>query len=95
MSFIITEEPDTKQMVIRVATKDVESGKLLVAGLVGLFGGEYVSLQSDSEVHVQLNGQSGQRAMAETFAFVERWLEESGVGCTDVWVDDRQYRMEL
>jgi len=95
MSFIITEEPDTKQMVIRVATKDVESGKLLIAGLVGLFGGQHVSLQSDGEVHVRLSGQSGQRAMAETFSSVERWLEEAGVDSTDVWVDDRQYRMEL
>jgi hypothetical protein len=82
-------------MVIRVATRDVGSAKLLVAGLVGLFGGEDVSLRSDGEVHVQLNGRSGQRAMAETFASVERWLEETGSGSTDVWVDERQYRMEL
>jgi hypothetical protein len=92
---MITEEPDTKQMVIRIATKDVERGKLLVAELVDLFGGEQVSLQLDGEVHVRLNGQSGQRAMEETFASVERWLEESGAGSTAVWVDDRKYRMEL
>ena len=82
-------------MVIRVATTGVEDAKLLVAGLVGSFGGEEVSLQSDGEVQVRLNGRSGRRAMAETFASVERWLEETGVGSTDVWVDDRQYRMEL
>jgi hypothetical protein len=82
-------------MVIRVATTGVEDAKLLVAGLVGFFGGEEVSLQSDGEVQVRLNGQSGRRAMAETFASVERWLEVTGVGSTDVWVDDRQYRMEL
>jgi hypothetical protein len=82
-------------MVIRVATKDVESAKLLVAGLVGYFGGEDVSLQSDGEVHVRLNGGSGQRAMVETFSSVERWLEETGVESTDVWVDGRQYRLEL
>jgi hypothetical protein len=81
-------------MVIRVATEDVESAKLLVAGLGGLFGDEEVSLRSDGEVHVELNGKSGQRAMAETFASVERWLEETGIGSTDVWVDERQYRMD-
>jgi len=82
-------------MVIRVATKDAESAKILVAGLAGHFGGEGVSLQSDGEVHVRLNGGSGQRAMVETFASVERWLEETGIGSTDVWVDERPYRMEL
>jgi hypothetical protein len=81
-------------MVIRVATKDVESAKLLVSGLVGLFGGEGVSLQSDGQVHVRLNGQSGQRAMVETFASVESWLEETGIGSTKLWVDERQYRMD-
>jgi hypothetical protein len=80
-------------MVIRVAAKDVESAKLLVAGLVGLFGGEGVSLGSDAEVHVELNGRSGQEAVNRTLASVERWLEETGIGETDVWVDERQYRM--
>ena len=81
-------------MVIRVGTRNVESAKLLVAGLVGLLGGEGVSLRSDGEVHVELNRQSGQRAMADTFASVERWLGETGIGSTDVWVDERRYRME-
>jgi hypothetical protein len=81
-------------MVIRVAGKDVESAKLLVAGLVGLFGGESVSLGLDAEVQVQLNGQSGKQAMSQTLASVERWLEEAGIGSTDVWVDDRKYRMD-
>jgi hypothetical protein len=81
-------------MVIRVATEDVESAKLLVAGLGGLFDDKEVSLRSDGEVHVELNGKSGQRAMAETFTSVERWLEETGIGSTDVWVDERPYRME-
>jgi hypothetical protein len=80
-------------MIIRVATKDGESAKPLVAGLVRRFGGEGVSLQ-DGEVRVQLNGHSGQRAMAETFASVERWLQETGIASTDVWVDGRRYRME-
>jgi hypothetical protein len=81
-------------MVIRVAGKDVESARLLVAGLVGLFGGESVSLGSDAEVQVQLNGRSGEQAMGQTLASVERWLEETGIGSTDVWVDDRKYRMD-
>ena len=81
-------------MVIRVATEDVESAKLLVAGLGGVFGDKEVSLQSDGEVHLELNGKSGQRAMAETFTSVERWLEETGIGSTEVWVDEQQYRME-
>jgi hypothetical protein len=81
-------------MVIRVAGKNVESAKLLVAGLVGLFGGESVSVGSDAEVQVQLNGKSGQQAMGQTLASVERWLEETGIGSTDVWVDDRKYRLD-
>ena len=81
-------------MVIRIAAQDVESAKFLVSALVRLFGGEDVSLQPDGEVHVELNGRSGPSAMAETFASVERWLEETGIGSTAVWVDDRQYRME-
>jgi hypothetical protein len=82
-------------MVIRVTGKDAESAKLLVAGLVGLFGGEGVSLQSDGEVHVELNGRSGEQAVNQTLASVQRWLEQTGIGSTDVWVDERQYRMEL
>jgi hypothetical protein len=82
-------------MVIQVATKDVESAQLLVASLIGHFGGEYVSVRSEREVQVQLNGASGQRAMGETFSSVERWLEETGVDSTDVWVDGRQYRLEV
>jgi hypothetical protein len=82
-------------MIIRVATKDVESAQRLVAGLSGHFGGEHVSLRSEGDVQVQLNGDSGQRAMAETFSSVERWLEETGIASTDVWVDGRQYRLEV
>jgi hypothetical protein len=81
-------------MIIRVATKDVESAQLLVASLIGHFGGEYVSLRSEGDVQVQLNGASGQRAMEETFSSVERWLEETRTDSTDVWVDGRQYRLE-
>lgn len=81
-------------MVIRVAGKDVESANVLVAGLVRLFGGESVSLGSDAEVQVQLNGQAGERAVGQTLARVERWLDETGIRCTDVWLDDRKYRMD-
>jgi hypothetical protein len=82
-------------MVIRVAAKRFESAKLLVDGLVGLFGNEAVSLQPEGEVQVLLNGASGQQAMAQTLASVERWLEETGTATTDVWVDERRYRMEV
>lgn len=81
-------------MLIRIATQDVESAKSLVSALVRLFGGEDVSLQPDGEIHVELNGRSGQSAMADTFASVERWLEETGIGSTAVSVDGRRYRME-
>jgi hypothetical protein len=80
-------------MVIRVAGKNVESAKRLVAGLVGLFDGEGVSLGSDAQVQVELNGRSGEQAMGQALSSVERWLEETGIGSTDVWVDDRKYRM--
>jgi hypothetical protein len=81
-------------MLIRVAANDVDSAKLLVSGLVGLFGGEAVSLRADGEVHARLNGASGQRGLSRALASVEGWLEETGIGATDVWVDERQYRME-
>ena len=81
-------------MVIRVSTEDLESAKLLAAGLVGHFGGEAVSLQPPGEVHVDLNGKSGQQAITQTLGAVERWLEETGIGSTDVWVDERRYWME-
>lgn len=82
-------------MVIRVATNGVESAERLLASLAGHFGGEHVSLGSDGDVQVQLNGASGQRAMEETLSSVERWLDETGVESTDVWVDGRQYRLEV
>ena len=44
-------------MEVRVATKDLEGAKLLVVDLVGLFGGEHVSLQTDGEVQLQLRGE--------------------------------------
>jgi hypothetical protein len=81
-------------MVIRVAANDVQSAKLLVAGLAGLFGGEAVSLQPEGEVHLALNGRSGQQAVTQTLGVVERWLEETEIGSTDVWVDERRYWME-
>jgi hypothetical protein len=82
-------------MLIRVATRDLDSAQRLVASLIGHFGDEHVSLQVAGDVHVQLNGDSGQRAMAATFSSVERWLDETGAGSTDVWVDGRQYRLEV
>lgn len=81
-------------MVIRIASQETESAKSLVAALVRLFGGEDVSLQPTGEVHVQLNGRAGERAVTETLASVERWLHDTGIAATDIWVDERRYRME-
>ena len=70
-------------MIIRVATSDAESAQLLAASLTDNFGGEHVSLRTAGDVQVELNGDSGRRAMEETFSSVERWL------------DGRQYRLEV
>ena len=80
-------------MVIRVAVRDVESAKCLVVGLVGLFGGECVSLRADGEVQLQLHEESN-RALAQTLDAVEDWLEETRIGFADVWVDERPYRVD-
>jgi hypothetical protein len=80
-------------MVIRVAAKEGESAELLVPKLVVLFGREAVSVQRDA-VHVQLNGNSGQQAITQALASVERWLEQTGIGSADVWVDERRYWMK-
>jgi hypothetical protein len=80
-------------MVIRVAAQDVESAKRLVVGLVGLFGGECVSLRADGEVQLQPYEESN-RALAQTLDAVEHWLEETRIGSADVWVDERPYRVD-
>jgi hypothetical protein len=80
-------------MVIRVATNDVESAKLLVVDLVGLLGGECVSLQADGEVHLQLRGEVN-GALVQTLEAVEHWLEQTGAASADVWVDERSYMVE-
>jgi hypothetical protein len=80
-------------MVIRVAAQVVESAKHLVVGLVGVFGGECVSLRADGEVQLQPHEESN-RALAQTLDAVEDWLEETRIGSTDVWVDERPYRVD-
>jgi hypothetical protein len=80
-------------MVVRVATKDVETAKNLVVDFVGLFGGEHVSLQADGEVELQLRG-AGNGALAQTLTTVERWLEQASIASADVWVDERSYTVE-
>ena len=80
-------------MVIRVATKDVESAKLLVVGLVGLVDGECVSLQADGEVQIQLRGEAN-GALVHTLEAVERWLEQTRIAAAEVWVDERPYTVE-
>jgi anti-anti-sigma factor len=80
-------------MVIRAAAEDVESAKRLVVRLVGLFGGERVSLRADGEVQLQLHEESN-RALAQTLDAVEHWLEETGIASADVWVDERPCRVD-
>ena len=80
-------------MVIRVAAQDVESAKRLVVRLVGLFGGECVSLRADGEVQLQPDEESN-RALAQTLDAVEHWLKETRIGSADVWVDERPYRID-
>jgi hypothetical protein len=80
-------------MVIRVAAQDVESAKRLVVGLVGLFGGECVSLRADGEVQLQPHEESN-RALAQTLDVVEHWLEETRIGSADVWVDERLHTVD-
>jgi hypothetical protein len=77
-------------MVVRVATKDVESAKVLVVDLVGLFGGERVSLQADGEVQLQLRGEPN-GALVHTLEAVERWLDKTDAASADVCVDERSY----
>jgi hypothetical protein len=80
-------------VVIRVAAHDVESAKRLVVRLVSLFGGECVSLRADGEVTVQPREES-KRALAQILDAVEHWLDETGLGSADVWVDERPYRVD-
>jgi hypothetical protein len=80
-------------MVVRVVTNDVESAKLLVVDLVGLMGGECVSLQEDGEVALQLRGK-GNGALVLTLEVVERWLEQTGTAVTEVRIDERSYTVE-
>ena len=80
-------------MVIRVATNDVESAKLLIVDLVGLLGGESVSLQPDGEVQLQLRGEVN-GALVHTLEAVEQWLERTGTASAEVSVDERSYRVE-
>ena len=80
-------------MLVRVATKDDESAKLLVVDLVSLFGGEQVSLQTDGEVQLQLRGEPN-GALVHTLEAVERWLEQTRTGSAEVCVDERSYTLE-
>ena len=74
-------------MVIRVATNDVESAKLLVVDLVGVLGGECVSLQADGDVQLELRGEVN-GALVQTLEAVEHWLEQTSTASAEVWVDD-------
>jgi hypothetical protein len=80
-------------MEVRVATKDVESAKLLIVDMVGLFGGERVSLQAEGAVKLEL-GRDGNGALVRTLEAVERWLEQTATASAQVCVDDRSYTIE-
>jgi hypothetical protein len=80
-------------MEVRIATKDVESAKLLIVDMVGLFGGEHVSLQADGAVKLQLR-RDGNGALAHALEAVERWLEQTATATAEVCVDDRSYTIE-
>jgi hypothetical protein len=77
-------------MVIRVATKDAESAKLLAVDLAWLLGEEGVSLQPDGEVHLKLRG-GGNGDLEPTLKAVEQWLDETRTASAEVWVDERSY----
>ena len=78
--------------VVRVATKEFESAKLLVVQLAGLFGGEQVSLQVDGEVQVQLHELNGE--LVKTLKAVECWLEQIGIASAEVSVNEHSYTVE-
>ena len=77
-------------MVVRVATKDLESAKLLVADLVSFVGEERVSLKADGEVQLQIRGDAN-GALVRTLEAVERWLEQTGTASAEVCVDERSF----
>ena len=80
-------------MEVRVATGDVERMKRLLVDLVGLFGGEQVSLQPDGAVQLHLRGEVN-GALAHTLQAVERWLEQTHTASAEVSVDGRSYTVE-
>jgi hypothetical protein len=80
-------------MLVRVATKDDESAKLLVLDLIGLFGGEHVSLQKDGEVQLQLRGAIN-GALVNTLKAIERWLEQTRSASAQLSVGERSYTVE-
>jgi hypothetical protein len=79
-------------MVIQVATQDAESAKRLVTELVGVFGGESVSLDPAGEIEVHSNGESN-RTLIQSLEAVERWLEAAGIPSAEVRVDGRSYKV--
>ena len=78
--------------LVRVATEDRESAKLLVVDLVGLFGDERVALQADGEVQVRIHEVNG--ALVQTLKAVEDWLEQTGVASAEVSVNEHSYTVE-
>jgi hypothetical protein len=78
--------------LVRVATKDPQNASLLVVHLVGLFGGEQVSLQADGEVQVRLPELNGE--LVKTLKAVECWLEQSGIASAEVSVNEHSFTVE-
>src|SRR6187399_554112 len=81
-----------RMQLVRVATKDPQSASLLVVHLVGLFGGEQVSLYPDGEVQVRLPELNGE--LVKTLTAIESWLEQSGIASAEVSVNERSFTVE-
>jgi hypothetical protein len=78
--------------LVRVATKDPQSAKLLVVHLAGLFGRGQVSLHADGEVQVQLPELNGE--LVQTLKAVASWLEQTGIASAEVSVNEHSYTVE-
>ena len=75
-------------MVIRVATKDAESAKLLAVDLAWLLGEEGVSLQPDGEVHLKLRGGGNGDLEPTLKGMIDPHLKRLGIVYLNLWFDD-------
>jgi len=80
-------------MQIRVAVADSGTAKRLAQELASLFGATRFSSGADGEIQVELRGEKHD-ALHKTLSAIERWLEDTAVGSTTVWVGDKSYVVE-